>query len=387
MDNNWDQFREKLVGLKGLVSIGFADIIGTGISSVFWLYIAATIEPESYGEIHYFIGLAGIASHIALFGTQDTITVYATKNVKIQSTFYLISLTVGMVSSLVIILVFYRIDVGLFIFGYIINTLVIGDLLGRKLYSSYSKFVLTQKILTLVLGIGFFYVFGVNGIIYALALSYGAFIIRVFKVFKEIKIDFSLLKPRLGFIINNYSLLIVRGFGGQLDKLIIAPLLGFMLLGNYSLDLQITGVLLIFPEIMFKYFLPHDSSGNRNKRLKKITVLVSICITIASVTLSPHVIPAMFPKYLGVVNAIQIMSVSIIPSAISVIYISKFLGLEKSKFVLLGSLLSVITTILGIIILGGILGIIGLALSFLLSALVKVIFLAGADMIIAKRET
>ena len=387
MDNNWDQFREKLVGLKGLVSIGFADIIGTGISSVFWLYIAATIEPESYGEIHYFIGLAGIASHIALFGTQDTITVYATKNVKIQSTFYLISLTVGMVSSLVIILVFYRIDVGLFIFGYIINTLVIGDLLGRKLYSSYSKFVLTQKILTLVLGIGFFYVFGVNGIIYALALSYGAFIIRVFKVFKEIKIDFSLLKPRLGFIINNYSLLIVRGFGGQLDKLIIAPLLGFMLLGNYSLALQITGVLLIFPEIMFKYFLPHDSSGNRNKRLKKITVLVSICITIASVTLSPHVIPAMFPKYLGVVNAIQIMSVSIIPSAISVIYISKFLGLEKSKFVLLGSLLSVITTILGIIILGGILGIIGLALSFLLSALVKVIFLAGADMIIAKRET
>ena len=387
MDNNWDQFREKLIGLKGLASIGFADIIGTGISSVFWLYIAATIEPESYGEIHYFIGLAGIASHIALFGTQDTITVYATKNVKIQSTFYLISLTVGMVSSLVIILVFYRIDVGLFIFGYIINTLVIGDLLGRKLYSSYSKFVLTQKILTLVLGIGFFYVFGVNGIIYALALSYGAFIIRVFKVFKEIKIDFSLLKPRLGFIINNYSLLIVRGFGGQLDKLIIAPLLGFMLLGNYSLALQITGVLLIFPEIMFKYFLPHDSSGNRNKRLKKITVLVSICITIASVTLSPHVIPAMFPKYLGVVNAIQIMSVSIIPSAISVIYISKFLGLEKSKFVLLGSLLSVITTILGIIILGGILGIIGLALSFLLSALVKVIFLAGADMIIAKRET
>src|SRR3989344_8519575 len=387
MDNNWDQFREKLVGLKGLVSIGFADIIGTGISSVFWLYIAATIEPESYGEIHYFIGLAGIASHIALFGTQDTITVYATKNVKIQSTFYLISLTVGMVSSLVIILVFYRIDVGLFIFGYIINTLVIGDLLGRKLYSSYSKFVLTQKILTLVLGIGFFYVFGVNGIIYALALSYGAYIIRVFKVFKEIKIDFSLLKPRLGFIINNYMLLIVGGFGGQLDKLIIAPLLGFMLLGNYSLALQITGVLLIFPEIMFKYFLPHDSSGNRNKRLKKITVLVSICITIASVTLSPHVIPAMFPKYLGVVNAIQIMSVSIIPSAISVIYISKFLGLEKSKFVLLGSLLSVITTILGIIILGGILGIIGLALSFLLSALVKVIFLAGADMIIAKRET
>lgn len=387
MDNNWDQIREKLIGLKGLASIGFADIVGTGISSVFWLYIAATIGPESYGKIQYFIGIAGITSYIALFGTQETIIVYTTKNVKIQSTFYLISLIAGMVASLIVILVFYRIDVGMFIFGYIINTLVIGDLLGRKLYSSYSKYVLTQKILTLVLGIGFFYVFGVNSIIYALALSYGPFIIRVFKVFKEIKIDFSLLKPRLGFIINNYALLIVKGLAGQLDKLIIAPLLGFMLLGNYSLALQIIGVLLIFPEIMFKYFLPHDSSGNMNKRLKKITVLISICVTIGSVTLSPYIIPTMFPKYLGVVSAIQIMSVGIIPSTIAVLYISKFLGLEKSKFVLLGSLFSVITTILGIITLGGILGVNGLALSFLLSVLVKVIFLAGASMVVAKRET
>ena len=387
MDNNWDQFREKLIGLKGLASIGFADIIGASISAFFWLYIAATIEPESYGEIHYFLGIAGIASYIALFGTQHTITVYTTKNVKIQSTFYLISLIAGTISSLIIILVFYRIDVGVVIFGYIINTLAIGDLLGRKLYSSYSKYILTQKILTLVLGIGFFYVFGVNGIIYALALSYGAYIIRLHRVFSKIKIDFSLLKPRLGFIINNYMLLIVGGFGGQLDKLIIAPLLGFMLLGNYSLALQVIGILMIFPQIMFKYLLPHDSSGNQNKKLKKMTVIVSICVTIASVTLSPYIIPTMFPKYLDVVVAIQIMSVGVIPDTISILYTSKFLGLEKSKFVLLGSLLSLITITLGIITLGNILGVVGIALSFLLATSFKVIFLAGADRVITKQVT
>src|SRR3989338_678965 len=387
MDNDWDQFKEKLIGLKGLASIGFADIIGSSISAVFWLYIAATIEPESYGEIHYFLGIAGITSYIALFGTQNTITVYAAKNVKIQSTFYLISLIVGTISSLIIILVFYRIDVGVVIFGYIINTLAIGDLLGRKLYSSYSKYILTQKILTLVLGIGFFYVFGVNGIIYALALSYGAYIIRLHRVFSKIKIDFSLLKPRLGFIINNYMLLIVGGFGGQLDKLIIAPLLGFMLLGNYSLALQVIGILMIFPQIMFKYLLPHDSSGNQNKKLKKMTVIVSICVTIASVTLSPYIIPTMFPKYLDVVVAIQIMSIGVIPDTISILYTSNFLGLEKSKFVLLGSLLSLITITLGIITLGIILFIVGIALSFLLATSFKVIFLASTNRMIIKRVT
>lgn len=387
MDNDWNHFREKLIGLKGLGAIGFADIIGAGISAVFWLYIAAAIEPESYGEIHYFLGIAGIASYIALFGTQNTIVVYAAKNVKIQSTFYLISLIVGTISSLIIILVFYRIDAGIVIFGYIINTLAIGDLLGRKLYSNYSKYILTQKILTLVLGIGFFYVFGVEGIIYALALSYGAYIIRLYRVFSKIKIDFSLLRPRLGFIINNYTLQIVEGFGGQLDKVIIAPLLGFMLLGNYSLALQVVGILMIFPHIMFKYLLPHDSSGNPNKKLKKITVLVSICVTIASVTLSPHIIPTMFPKYLDVVVAIQIMSIAVIPSTISILYTSKFLGLEKSKFALLGSLISLITITLGIITLGNILGIVGVALSFLLSASFKVAFLASANRVITKQVT
>ena len=382
MDNNWDQFREKLIGLKGLASIGFSDIVGAGISAVFWLYIAATIEPESYGEINYFLGIAGIASYIALFGTQNTITVYTAKNVKIQSTFYLISLIIGTISSLIIILVFYRIDVGVVIFGYIINTLAIGDLVGRKLYSSYSKYILTQKILTLVLGIGFFYVFGVNGIIYALALSYGAYIIRLYKVFSEIKIDFSLLKHRLGFITNNYILLIVGGFGSQLDKLIIAPLLGFMLLGNYSLALQVIGILMIFPQIVFKYLLTHDSSDNKNKKLKKITAMVSICVTIASVTLSPYIIPTMFPKYLDVVDSIQIMSVGIIPSTISILYTSKFLGLEKSKFVLIGSLLSLSSIVIGIILLGTIYGIIGIAVAFVLSSSVNAVFLTTMNIVI-----
>jgi len=136
---------------------------------------------------------------------------------------------------------------------------------------------------------------------------------------------------------------------------------------------------------MFKYLLSHDSTGNHNIQLKKITIIISICIVIMSIILSPIIIPIMFPKYLDVVEVIQIMSIGTIPGTLSVIYTSKLLGQEKSKFVLSGSLLSLGTIIIGIITLGNILGIIGIGIAFLLASSFKAIFLINADRLFTKK--
>ena len=364
------------MNVKGILSIGVSDIVGTAISGSFWFILASLIEPDEFGEIFYFIGIATIVSYISLIGTQNTIIVYVAKKVKIQSTLTILSLIVGGISSIVLIMILYRVDVSLILLGYIINTLALGDLLGKKLYSSYSKYFLIQKILTLVLGFSFYYLFGVEGIIFALALSYIAYIIRVTKALKDSKIDFSLLKERYGFIGNNYTMILVQGSKSQIDKLIVAPLLGFSLLGNYALAAQMIGIMLMFTTIVFKYTLSHDASGNPNYKLKKITLLISIIIAIIGYFLSPIIIPEFFPKYSETVDAIQIMGLGIIPATISMIFTSKFLGLEKSKSVLITKLISLITIILGTIILGPILGIIGLSIAFVLSNSIEaVIFL------------
>ena len=355
-----------MIKMKGLLLIGFSDIIGTGISAIFWFFLAGLIEPEEFGEIFYFIGIAGIAFSISLIGTQDTIMVYTAKNVKIQSTFYLLSLIVGGISFIVIIMIFFRVDAGLLLLGYIITPLVIGDLLGRKLYGSYSKYFLMQKGLTLILGLGFYYLFDVYGVIYGIALSYSVYAIRIYKGFKDFKIDFSLLKPRFGFIINNYMVFLANGSKNQIDKLIIAPLLGFAFLGNYALALQIVGLMLIFTNIVFKYTLPQDAVGNPNKKLKKLILLLSIGIAIVGFLFSPIIIQEWFPKYNEAIVAIQIMSFSVVPATVSMIYTSKFLGLEKSKFVLISKIISLITIISGTVILGSIFGMIGLAIAFVL---------------------
>ena len=382
MNTRWDGLKSKLFGFKGLAVIGFGDIVGSGISSIFWFYIASVINPEKYGEIFYFLGIAGITSTIALFGTQNTITVYTAKNVKIQSTLYFISLIVGIISSLVIIVIFYRFDSALIVLAYIINTLAIGDLLGKKLFVQYSRFILIQKILTLVLGIGFYHLFGVSGIIYALAFSYIIYTVQIYRVFSEIRINFSLIRPRLNFIINNYGVGLIGGFAGQIDKLIIVPILGFSSLGNYGLALQVVALLMTFSTILFKYLLPQDSTGIDNAGLKKIIIFVAIGITIFGIIVLPLIIPSIFPKYIEASNAIQIMVLSIIPGTIEMIYSSKILASEKSKFVLIAGLISLTILTLGMIILGGNFGTEGVAIAYVLAISTKATFLVCANRII-----
>ena len=375
MKKYFKNYLTRLSDLKGLASIGFADLVGSGATAFFWFFIASQLSSDSYGEIHYYLGIAGIAQIISLLGNSNVLIVYAAKNIKIISTLFFISLIAGFFSSLIVIILLTRLDVALLIFGYIIMDLSTGVLLGRKLFRKYSTFILLQKLLTVILGILFYFIFGEESIIFALVLSYLPYIIIVGKELRKEKIIFSQLKQRKGFIINNYVMNVSGSFSGQIDKIIIAPLLGFELLGNYALALQFFVVLMMFSSIVYKYILSQDSSGNENKNLKKGTLLISILIAIISSIFLPVVIPQLFPQYIDTIDAIQIISFSVIPSTIVVIYSSKFLALEKSKYVLISKIFANIIMITGFIILGPIFGIIGLAITLIISTSIEATYL------------
>lgn len=369
MVNDWDGLKNRIVGLKGLATIGISDIVGNTISVFFWFYIAAMLDPHQYGQIQYFLGVVGTSFSIALIGTQNTITVYSAKNVNAQATLYLLSLVGGIVGFITLMFLFQRMDIGFLLFGYIISTTTIGDLLGRKLYFRYSRFILIQKSLTVSLGIGFYHLFGFNEILYALALSYTLYIIPAYKIFRTTKIDFSFLRSNINFIGNNYAISLSGGLIGQIDKLINAVVIGFALLGSYSLALQIIAILTMTNEIFFKYLLSQDASGNRNTKLKRYLIVMSVGVVIVALILSPIIIPVFFSKYTDVVNMIQIMSFSVISSAISLVLTSQLLGNKKSKFVLVGSIVSLLILIIGMISLGSLFGTTGVAVAFVLSSI------------------
>ena len=361
MKNIWKNFKDKIIGQKGLLSIGFADIVGSAISGLFWLYIASQLNPEIYGELIYFISIAGLAQMVSLLGSSNALTVYTAKNVKIQSTLFLISILAAAISLAIITIFLNRIDAGLLAVGFVVFSLVNSVILGKKLFVKYSKLVLSQKILTLILGLGLYFVFDVYGIIYGLALSYIPHLVIFVKEFSRTKIDFALLKPRKGFIINNYVMNLTSGLGGTLDKLIIAPVLGLALLGNYSLALQMFTMMMMFSAVVYKYLLPLDASGKSNKKIRQIAIIISIIMTILGVTILPNVIDWLFPKFIDAKDAIQIMSLGVVPGTISILYGSKFLGMEKSKIVMIPKLVSLGIVIGGFLYFGPIYGTVGLA--------------------------
>ena len=361
MEDTWNTIKDSIIGKKRLLSIGFADIVGSAISGLFWLYIASQLNPDVYGEIIYFIGIAGTAQLVSLLGTSNVLTVYTAKNVKIQSTLFVISILAAAISLAIITIFLNRIDAGLLAVGFVVFSLVNSVMLGKKLFIKYAKLILSQKILTLILGIGLYFVFDVYGIIYGLALSYIPHLVIFVKEFSRTKIDFTLLKPRKGFIINNYVMSLTAGLGGTVDKLIIAPVLGFALLGNYSLAAQMLTMMMMFSAVIYKYLLPFDASGEPNKKIRQIALVISIIITILGVTILPNVIDWLFPKFIDAKDAIQIMSLGVVPGTISILYGSKFLGMEKSKIVMIPKLVSLGVVIGGFLYFGPIYGTVGLA--------------------------
>ena len=376
MVNMIKKLKEKIFSHDGLVQISISHILGSAITSIFWFYLASIMEPEEYGEIFFLIGIAAMAFNFSNIGSENTQVVLSAKGRKLEPTLNTISLIIGVVSSLIMIIIFSEINITILIFGYIINTLSLGYLIGVKLYRQYSIFLLTQKILTVTLGISFFYYFGVDGVIPALGISYLGFIIIIVKLYRKDSINFKEFKRNFNFIWQNYLLKIVGGVRDNLDKLIIVPILGFTFLGNYALAAQFIAVLSLPNLIFFQYILTNDAVKIKNKKLKKYFLLVNVGIVILAITLLPVVIREVFPQFSEITEIIGIMSISLIFSTIVSIKISELLADEKSKPVLIGGIISGIVVSLGIIILGSLYGIYGVAISFVLTTAVHAIFLS-----------
>ena len=371
----WETIKNQISEMRDFATMSFAEIGSSGLTMIFWFYLASVSNPEEFGELHYFIGIAGMGAYIALISTQNTITVYVAKDIKLKSTLFFISLVGSGIASIVTFLLFYRYDISFLIIALVISYLSIGNLLGKKLFSEYSRYVILQKSLILVLGILFYYTIGIEGVIFAIAISYTIYSKLVIQGVKESSLNFSLLKIKFGFIANNYGLNLASSANGQIDKLIIAPLLGFAILGNYSLAIQVIGLLTIFSQSVFKYLLPHDSTNVPKKKVKTITTVVSIIISSLAIVLSPIVIPEFFPKYSDSVTAIQIISLGIVPGTISLFYQSKFLGHEKSRFLIKNAVLFASSLIVLIITLGSIYGISGVASAHVISQMLSLGFL------------
>jgi len=379
MKISWDKIKNYVKKSKGLQHIGIANIIGKGIVGLFWFYIATLLGTENYGEVTYFIAIGSLAASLSLFGSTNTLIVYTAKKVPIQPAIYFITLILGAISSVIIFLIFQNWVVSIFTIGYVVFNLAISYLLGSKYYKKYSIYFITQKILFVGFALIFYFIIGYIGIVLGLALSFLVFSHILIKGFKEIKLDFSVLKERFGFTMNSFVLSLERMLSGQVDKIIIASMFGFGLLGNFFLGIQFLSIMFLLPTIVYQYTLPQDASGNPSYTIKKLSILSSIGVSGLAILLSPIFLPLLFPEFVDAVQVLQILSLVIVPYSINMSYVSKFLGREKSRVVLVGQAISIVVYIPGIFILGQFFGINGVAGSVVLAGIAQSVFYFIAD--------
>lgn len=371
---SWKEIKNFLGKLKDLTSIGIANLSAMAISSIFWLYIASLIGEEGYGNISYLLATGHIVGNIALLGSSDTLVVFRAKDIKIQSTLFLCVIVAAVIASLVTYLFIESTAISIFILGIVVFSLILYETLGSRNYKKYSYFIVSQRILTVFLALTLYFVIGVEGIVLGYALAYLPYVFFSYRTFKDVPIDFQIVRTRLKFIITSYGKSLMTTFGSYLDKLIIFPLFGAALLGNYALGYQIFALAAILPGIVFQYVLPQESSGKSHAKLKRLTVVSSVIITIITFFLVPRILPFLFPDFEESVDIIQIMSLALVPSAISIMIISNLLANEKIKKVVIGHVVGLIILIGGIFVLKENFGIIGAAIAFVISNIIVAVY-------------
>ena len=355
-------------GLRSVATIGSSNIIGTAITSVFWISIAGLLGTESYGELSYFLAIIGISSIIAMIGGGYTMQVYAAKGVKIESSLYFLGIIASTVAAIILFLMFENFGVSICIIGIVAFNLILFEILGKKLYKKYFKIFVGQKILFVLIAFAFYFVFGtVEGILVGYGVSLLLFSQIIYKSFKNNKVDFSLIRERIKFLSHNYIAELSATARNHVDKLIIAPLLGFSFLGNYFLGLQVLAIMLIIPGIVFKYTLPEDSTGKPTGKIKILTIIVSFFIMLLGIFVAPLVIPIVLPEYATTIDLIPILSLVIIPRTISVMITSSFLGKENSKYVVIGNIITFGVLVVSLFPLAELFEITGVAIAYVIA--------------------
>ena len=363
---------------KGLIYITLGNILGAAATGAFWLLLALIQNADEYGKTNYEISIASLAASAALLGLNTTVTTYVAKGsskINVQAN-QLILISSGIAA---IIVAFFNWILGFFVIGMAFWMMSTYELLGRKMYKQYAFVNIGARASQLFVSILLYYFIGITGIAIGFIISFLIFSQRYFISTKEFSRDFSEVKSKIKFSLNIYSFNMSNAFLLYFDKLIIAPLFGYAVLGYYQLGFQFLLFLGMIPISFYQYLIPEESSGLKKTRVRFLGLLVSIGLTAILFLSSPWILQYLFPHYMASLDSMRIMSIGIIPMMIVWTLNSKFLNLGDTKYVLFGSAIYLTLQIGLIFYLGSTMNVIGLALAVVLALIAQASFLFISD--------
>jgi O-antigen/teichoic acid export membrane protein len=359
--------------LNNFILVSSGRVISSALQAIFYIIFAIILSPEEYGNLSYLIAIAGVASIISRFGLTHSIVIFQAKSD--YSTVNQINLLILITTSIAaIILIPIDIFAAFLTLSSSVFLMYIHNLLGLKNYKKYFSYNLFKGSLIIVIPITGYYFFQLEGILFGMAIGYLLSSLPFFKNISFQKNLFQNFKNNFRIFLHNFGVDASTNLVKFIDKLVIAPIAGFAILGIYQLNLQILIGLEIIPIALHSYLLSEESSGNKHRKIIGLVILFSIFLVISIIFLSPIVIPEFFPQYIEGIESLQILVISLIPLTISSILNAKLQARNSTKvgysaIIRIGSLLILL------VVLGSQFGLLGLSYSVLLSAIFNTAFL------------
>jgi len=242
--------------------------------ALFFIILAAFLEPTQYGELSYLASIAGTASIVARFGFPNTVVVYQSKGKIIQANqLNILAIITAVLASVILLTV--NIYVALLTLTLSLFIMNQQNFIGLQKFREYLRVSIIRGVILISLPIILYFVLDLPGILLGMSIGYliGGFDflkkIKVHsKVFTECKIDFKLLT-------NNFGVIAASGLPKWIDKLIIAPIFGFAYLGFYQFDLQIFYMLSVLPNSLGLFLLSEESRGKNNPIISYFVLILA----------------------------------------------------------------------------------------------------------------
>lgn len=348
------------------VSMGFG--ANTILGGLFWFYIASIIDVKDYGLVSYWIAGSQVITTVGAFGLGVTLTTYIAKGVKeiispARTVIFVSSVIFGIATHLL----FGNLSLDFVVIGTMFYTIATSEMLGMKRFREFGVVNVLQKILQIGISIVLIPKGGIDAILIGFAISYMITSYRFYPVFNSLSFHFNVLLKRKQFILSSFGQEIIRISSLALDKIFIGAIFGYTVLGMYSLAIQLLLVLATVPNIMFAYLLPHDASGNSQKKLKIFGIAVSSLLAVMMALFGPFLLEKLFPRFVDTPEIIRIVSFSIIPMTLSSVINSMILGKEKAQLMIASTIVLLASQFSLLFILGKMFSFTGIAIALLLA--------------------
>jgi len=350
------------------VSIG--RITAIGLQAIFYLAFAALLDPETYGQLNYIVALAGTFSIVSRFGLNASLQIFRAKgeSKKSDQVGTLFILTTGVAALILLTIDVYAAVLSVASSFFIMN---LQNMMGLKQYKKFMLHSILKNILILIIPVLFYFVLDIPGIILGMAIS--NFLAGI-PYFKQIKLkSFFDLRKHYKFLIHNFGADASLNLAFLMDKLLIAPLFGFFIVGIYQFNLMILFALGVIPGILHSFLVTEESSGTTHKKISYLVILGSIAVAVLAIFMAPFLVNEFFPKYSEGILSLQILVLTIIPQSIFSIFIAKLQARESTRMGF-SAIVMIVTLMTLIAILGDLYGLIGLSLAVLLATIANVIF-------------